>query len=88
MSASLSKILTLSVSDILKNSIFEILTIPQISNINNQRITSAKSVSPDRVKKLIEYTLGNVYAHLFGDIAVPRLVGIMNLIMGYTEPKD
>ena len=56
MSASLSKILTLSVSDILK--------------------------------KLIEYTLGNVYAHLFGDIAVPRLVGIMNLIMGYTEPKD
>ena len=88
MSASLSKILTLSVLDILKNSIFEILTIPQISNINNQRITSAKSVSPDIVKKLIEYTLGNVYAHLFGDIAVPRLVGIMNLIMGYTEPKD
>ena len=88
MSASLSKILTPSVSDILKNSIFEILTIPQISNINNQRITSAKSVSPDIVKKLIEYTLGNVYAHLFGDIAVPRLVGIMNLIMGYTEPKD
>ena len=88
MSASLSKILTLSVSDILKNSIFEILTIPQISNINNQRITSAKSVSPDIVKKLIEYTLGNVYAHLFGDIAVRRLFGIMNLIMGYTEPKD
>ena len=88
MSASLSKILTLSVSDILKNSIFEILTIPQISNINNQRTTSAKSVSPDIVKKLIEYTLGNVYAHLFGDVAVPRLVGIMNLIMGYTEPKD
>ena len=88
MSASLSKILTLSVSDILKNSIFEILTIPQISNINNQRITSAKSVSPDIVKKLIEYTLGNVYAHLFRDIAVPRLVGVINLIVGYTERKD
>ena len=88
MSASLSKILTLSVSDILKNSIFEILTILQISNINNKRITSTKSVSPDIVKKLIEYTLGNVYAHLFGDIAVPRLVGIINLIVGYTERKD
>ena len=35
--------LTLSVSEKLKNSIFEMPIIPQILNINNFRITNAKS---------------------------------------------
>ena len=46
--------LTLSVLEKLKNSIFEILIIPQTLNINNWRTTSAKSINLDSIRKLIE----------------------------------
>ena len=45
---------TLSVTEKLKNSIFEIPIIPQASNINNQRSTSANYINLDIIKRLIE----------------------------------
>ena len=43
-----------------KNSIFEMLIIPQTLNINNLRTTSAKSISLHAIRKLVEFFLKNV----------------------------
>ena len=43
----------------LKNSIFEMLIIPQTLNINNSRTTRAKYISLHTIRKLIEYSLKN-----------------------------
>ena len=48
--------LTLSVPKKLKNSIFEMPTVPQTLNINNLRATSAKST----IRKLIKHYLKNI----------------------------
>ena len=75
----------------LKNSIFEIPIIPQTLNINNQRTTSAESINLDIIKKLIEYSLKNVffecnvYSYRFRDIAVRSQYGIMTGTAGYRE---
>ena len=69
--------LTLSVSEKLKNSIFEMPIIPQTLNTNNLRNTSAKSINLHTIRKLIECSLknvfskGDVYYYRFRDIAVP-----------------
>ena len=47
-------------SEKLKNSIFEVLTIPQTLNINNQITTSTKPINLDIIRKLIEYFLKNM----------------------------
>ena len=43
----------------MKNSIFQIPIIPQTLSINNQRITSAKSINLDTITKLIEHSFKN-----------------------------
>ena len=48
---------TLSVAEKLKIPIFEMPIIPQILNINNLRITSAKSINLHTIRKLIKYSL-------------------------------
>ena len=66
--------ITLSGLEKLNNSIFETPIIPQNLNINNLRTTSAKSINPPTIRKLIEYSLkkrsckGNVYSYRFHDI--------------------
>ena len=52
--------LTLSIPEKLKNSIFDMPIIPQLLNINNLRITSAKSISLHIIRKLIEYSWKNI----------------------------
>ena len=54
--------LTLSVTEKLKNSIFEMPIITQTLNINNLRTTSAKSINVDSIRKLVEYCLINLVA--------------------------
>ena len=54
--------LTVSVTEKLKNSIFEIPTITQTLNINNLGTTSAKSLNLHTIRKLAEYSLKNVVA--------------------------
>ena len=49
--------LTLSGPEKLKNLISVIPIIPQTLNINNQRITSAKSINLDIIRKPIPYSL-------------------------------
>ena len=49
-------LLTLSVLEKLKNSIFEILIIPQTLKINNYRTKSVKLINLHIIKKLIEYS--------------------------------
>ena len=44
----------------LKNAIFEVLTILQTLNINNQRTTSAKYINLQFITKLIKYYSNNV----------------------------
>ena len=67
--------LTLSVTEKLKNSIFEML-ITQTLNINNLRTTSAKSINVDTIRKLVEFCFkkfggkGNAFFYRFGDIAL------------------
>ena len=52
--------LTLSVPEILKNSIFGMLIIAQTLNINNLRTPSTKSINLQSIRKLIEYSLKNL----------------------------
>ena len=49
-------LLTLPVQEKLKNSIFEILIIPQTLKINNYRTKSVKLINLHIIKKLIEYS--------------------------------
>ena len=49
--------LTLSVSEKLKNSIFEMPIIPQTLNTNNLRTTYAKPINLRTIRKLIKYSL-------------------------------
>ena len=71
---------------------FEIPPSPQ-TNMNNWRTTSAKSINVDIIRKVIEYSLknvfweGNLYSHRFRDIAVRRKVGIMMRTEGCRERK-
>ena len=51
--------LTLSVPEILENSIFVAPIIPQTLNINNLRTTSAKNINLHTIRKLIKYSLKN-----------------------------
>ena len=61
MAIIIATFLTLPVPEKLKNLIFEIPIIPQNLNINNYRITMAKSINLDIVRKLIKYSCeGNV----------------------------
>ena len=53
-------LLTLSVPEKWKNSIFEIPIIPTSLNINNWITTSAKSINLHIIRKLIEYFLKNI----------------------------
>ena len=53
--------LTLSVPEKLKNSIFEMPIITQTLNINNLRTKSAKSINLHTIRKLVEYSLKNVW---------------------------
>ena len=53
-------VLTFSVPEVLKNSIFMIATIPQALNINNYRTASAKSINLDIIRKFIKYSLHKV----------------------------
>ena len=69
--------LTLSVPEKLKNSIFEISVVTQTLNINNLRTKGAKSINLHIIRKLVEYSLknvgkGNVYSYRFCDIPVQR----------------
>ena len=50
-------VLTLSVPEKLKNSIFEMPIIAQTLNINNLRTSSAKSINLHTIRKLTEYSL-------------------------------
>ena len=50
-------VLTLSVPEKLKNSIFEMPIIAQTLNINNLRTASAKSINLHTIRKLTEYSL-------------------------------
>ena len=50
-------VLTLSVPEKLKNSIFEMPIIAQTLNISNLRTASAKSVNLHTIRKLTEYSL-------------------------------
>ena len=64
------QILSLSVPEKLKNSIFEIQIILQSLNINNLKTTNAKSVNLRTIRKLTRYPLntsykGNVYSYHF-----------------------
>ena len=54
-------VLTFSAPEKLKNSIFEIPITPETLNISNQRTTSTKSINLDIIRKLIEYSLKNVF---------------------------
>ena len=69
-------LLTLSVPEKLKNSIFEIWIIPKILNIN------LGSINLDIIRKLIEHS------HRFQDIAVRRYISIMTRTAGYRQEKD
>ena len=53
--------LTLSVTEKLKNSILEMPIITQTLNINNLRTTSATSINLHIIRKLVEYSLKNVW---------------------------
>ena len=53
-------VLTLSVPEKLKNSIFEMPIIAQTLNINNLRTASAKSINLHTIRKLTEYSLKKV----------------------------
>ena len=55
------KVFTLSLPEKLKNSIFEMPIITQTLNLNNLRTTSAKSINLHTVRKLVEYSLNNVW---------------------------
>ena len=50
-------VLTLSVPEKLKNSIFEMPIIAQTLNISNLRTASAKSINLHTIRKLTEYSL-------------------------------
>ena len=50
-------VLTLSVPEKLKNSIFEMPIIAQTLNINNLRTASAMSINLHTIRKLTEYSL-------------------------------
>ena len=71
-------LLTLSLPEKLKNSIFEMPLTPQTLNINNSRTTRAKSINLHIIGKLIEYSLKNVAdkgivcSYRFRDIDVRR----------------
>ena len=85
-----SRFLTLSVPEILENSIFVRPVIPQTLNVNNLRTTSAKSINLHTIRKLTEYSLkqlqkGSVYCYGFRDITVRRQVGIIPCPAGYIE---
>ena len=54
--------LTLSVSEKLENSIFEMLIITQDLNINNLRTRSGKSINLHIIKKLVDYSLKDAAA--------------------------
>ena len=54
--------LTLSVSEKLENSIFEMLIITQDLNINNLRTRSGNSINLHIIKKLVDYSLKDVAA--------------------------
>ena len=54
--------LNLSVSEKLKNSIFEMLIITQDLNINNLRTRSGKSINLHIIKKVVDYSLKDVAA--------------------------
>ena len=56
----INRLITLSVPEKLKNSIFEKSTIAQTLNINNLRTTSAKSINLHTTIKLIEHSLKNL----------------------------
>ena len=53
-------VLTFSLPEKLKNSIFEMPVIPQTLKINNSRTTRAKSINLHTIRKLIEYSLKKV----------------------------
>ena len=55
------RMLTLSVPEKLKNSILGMPIITQTLNINNLRTTSATSINLHIIRKLVEYSLKNVW---------------------------
>ena len=61
--------LTLSIPEKSKNSIFGMPIITQTLNINNLRTTGARSINLHTIRKLVEYSLKNFP---FRDIAVRR----------------
>ena len=66
--------LTLSVSEKLKNSIFEMLIITQDLNINNLRTRSGKSINLHIIKKLVDYLLKDVAAKVMFIITVLQIL--------------
>ena len=58
-------LLSLSVPEKLKNSIFEISIIAQTLTINNLRTTSANSINLHTIRKLVEYFLKNAWQRQF-----------------------
>ena len=82
------QMLTLSVLEKLKNSIFKMPIIAQTLKINNLRTTSAKSVNLHTMRKLVKYLLKiigkvNVCSYCFRDIAFWRSVGILTRPAGH-----
>ena len=85
--------LTIPVSEKSKNSIFEILIILQILNIDNYRTISFKSINLDIIRKVIEYSLKTIfvnaktYSYRFWDITVWMWVCIITHPVVYREQK-
>ena len=67
-------VLTFSLPEKLKNSIFEMLVIPQTLKINNSRTTRAKSINLHTIRKLIEYSLKKV---LIKAMFIPTVFNIL-----------
>ena len=93
-------LLTLSVPEKLKNSIFEISIIAQTLTINNLRTTSANSINLHTIRKLTEYSLKNVlvktmFNHTSSRYCCPKVGRYYHLPSGgkgakglrYTFPK-
>ena len=84
--------LTLSVEEKLKNSIFEMPIITQTLNINNLRTKSAKSIKLHTIRKLVEYSLENVWQRqcllfLFSRYCCPKVGRYCDPLSGVQEAK-
>ena len=67
-------VLTLSVPEKWKSSIFEIPKISQTFNINNWKTTNAKSIYLDIIRKLIEYCLKKVPVEAIFTLTVSEIL--------------